>query len=142
MKLVDLNVLLYIVNRDSAHHESALDWWKQTLQGDEPVGLSWVVLLGFLRLSSNPAIFPYPLEVETALEKVSTWLSLNQTRLVQETENHWHVLTSLLTETGTAGNLTTDGHLAALAISHGAKLVSFDNDFFRFPSLRWESPLA
>jgi toxin-antitoxin system PIN domain toxin len=141
MKLIDLNVLLYAVNRDSVHHASALDWWQRTLGGDEPVGLTWIVLLGLLRLTTNPAIYPEPLDDEVAIGKVGVWLSLDQTRLVQETEDHWHILTELLAETGTAGNLTTDAHLAALAISHGATLVSFDNDFSRFPRLRWESPL-
>ena len=140
MKLVDLNVLLYVVNEDAVHHQTTLDWWEETLHGDGPVGLTWVVLLGFLRLSTNPAIFPSPLDSETALAKAETWLSLGQTRLVQETADHWQILTDLLEATGVAGNLTTDGHLAALAISHGATLVSFDHDFARFPGLRWESP--
>jgi len=140
MKLVDLNVLLYIVNEDSAHHEPTLEWWEQTLEGDESVGLAWIVLLGFLRLATNPSVYPQPLAAETAIGKVDTWLSLDQTRLVQETDDHWHILADLLAETGTAGNLTTDSHLAALAISHGATLVSFDHDFARFPNLRWESP--
>jgi len=140
MKLVDLNVLLYIVNKDAAHHQASLDWWEETLRGDEPVGLAWVVLLGFLRLSTNPAIFPHPLDSETALATVGHWLALDQARLVQESDDHWHILSSLLAETGSAGNLITDGHLAALAISHGATLISFDNDFSRFPGLRWESP--
>lgn len=60
MKLVDLNVLLYIVNEDAVHHRASLDWWQETLQGDEPLGLAWVVLLGFLRLTTNPTIFPPP----------------------------------------------------------------------------------
>ena len=140
MKLVDLNVLLYVVNRDAVHHDSALSWWNGSLQEDEPIGLSWTVLTGFLRLSTNPAIFAKPLDADTALEKVDSWLALDQTRLIQETSDHWHILQSLLAETGPAGNLTTDAHLAALAISHGATLVSFDNDFSRFPGLRWASP--
>jgi uncharacterized protein len=37
---------------------------------------------------------------------------------------------------GTAGNLTTDAHLAALAIEHDAELVTFDRDFERFAGLR------
>ena len=140
MKLVDLNVLLYVVNRDSVHHEAALGWWEEILRGDEPVGFAWIVLLGFLRLSSNSAIFPTPLESETALDKVGTWLSLDQTRLIRETDDHWQLLRALLNDTGTAGNLTTDAHLAALAISHGATLVSFDSDFARFSGLRRENP--
>ncbi len=48
----------------------------------------------------------------------------------------------LLEATGTAGNLTTDAHLAALAISHGATLASCDAGFGRFRHLRWEDPAA
>jgi len=46
----------------------------------------------------------------------------------------------LLRDVGAAGNLTTDTHLAALAIEHGATLVSYDNDFARFAHLRWQRP--
>ena len=47
----------------------------------------------------------------------------------------------LLDAVGTAGNLTSDAHLAALAIEHGALLCSCDADFSRFPGLRWVDPL-
>ena len=140
MKLVDLNVLLYVVNKDAPHHEVALSWWNSALRGEQPIGLAWIVLLGFLRLTTNPSIFPSPLSAETAVKKVDTWLGLEQVRLVEETRDHWHILRELLVTAGTAGNLTSDGQLAALAISHGATLVSFDHDFARFPGLRWESP--
>ena len=43
---------------------------------------------------------------------------------------------------GIAGNLTSDAHLAALAIEHGAQLCSADSDFARFPGLKWMNPLA
>lgn len=43
---------------------------------------------------------------------------------------------------GSAGNLTTDAHLAALAIEHQAELHSSDADFARFPGLRWRNPLG
>jgi predicted nucleic acid-binding protein len=39
------------------------------------------------------------------------------------------------------GNLTTDTHLAALAIEHQGELHSNDADFGRFPGLRWRNPL-
>jgi predicted nucleic acid-binding protein len=71
---------------------------------------------------------------------VDTWLALEVTRTLPEKEEHWDVLKPLLADSGTAGNLTTDAHLAALAIGHGAVLVSFDNDFSRFKGLRWVSP--
>ena len=55
------------------------------------------------------------------------WLGQPPVRLVRETDEHWRHLERLLSETGTGGNLTSDAYLAALAISRGATLVSFDN---------------
>jgi hypothetical protein len=141
MKLIDLNILLYVVNEDAVHHARVLAWWKQALNNDEPLGLPWVVLLGFLRIATHPDIFPRPLTPDTAAAKVGGWLSLDSTRLVHERDEHWSILRALLGETGTAGNLVTDAHLAALAISHGAELVSCDSDFGRFKGLRWHNPI-
>ncbi|HOC44133.1 MAG TPA: hypothetical protein PKJ99_14045 [Thermoanaerobaculales bacterium] len=39
------------------------------------------------------------------------------------------------------GRLTTDAHLAALAIETQSELHSNDVDFARFPGLRWRNPL-
>lgn len=140
MKLVDLNLLLYAVNRDAEHHEVALAWWQRALNGDESIGLPWVVLLGFLRIATNSKIFAKPLDTATALETVEAWMALPIVCVVSEKAGHWKILRPLLEETGVAGNLTTDAHLATLAISHGATLVSFDRDFARFQGLRWENP--
>ncbi len=142
MKLVDLNILLYVINEHAPPHERVRSWWESALANDEAIGLSWTVLLGFLRLSTNDRIFPSPLRVEEATAQVEDWLSHPIIHIVRETKEHWHQLKGLLAETGTAGNLTTDAHLAALAISYGATLVSCDTDFARFPHLRWENPLS
>lgn len=70
------------------------------------------------------------------------WLARPNVRIVQEPEEHMRLLRGLLEETGAADNLTSDAHLAALALSHGATLLSFDNDFARFPRLQWINPLT
>ena len=142
MKIVDLNVLLYAVNSDSAHHGVVKPAWEEMASGDEEIGFAWSVLLGFLRLSTSAAVFPRPLEPDDALGKIDEWLSLPSARVVTETDEHWSILRRLLRDSGTAGNLTTDAHLAALAIGRGAVLVSCDGDFSRFEGLRWENPLA
>ena len=141
MKVVDLNVLLYVVNENAPHHQALLSWWESAVNGDESIGLPWVVLLGFLRIATNPKIFPNPLAPATAISKIDACLSLGNTYLVTEKEEHWEILRTLVADAGTAGNLTTDAHLASLAISHGAVLVSCDSDFARFRGLRWENPI-
>ena len=141
MKIVDLNVLLYAVNEDAPHHRRIVGWWEQALNGDEAIGLAWVVVLGFLRTSTNSRIVPHPLPAGEAIDQIDTWLTLDVVSLVTETRDHWRVLRNLLAESGVAGNLTTDAHLAAMAVTRGATLASCDGDFARFPNLRWENPL-
>ena len=141
MKIVDLNILLYAVNRDAHHHRTVRSWWEQAVSGDELIGLPWIVLLGFLRIATNPDVFPRPLAPETAIKRIDVWVSHPNTRVIFETKDHWRILKSLIEESGTTGNLTTDAHLATLAISYGAILVSCDTDFIRFKHVRWESPV-
>lgn len=142
MRIVDLNVLLYAVNSDAAHHDLVRGWWEKAVNDEDAVGLAWVVLLGFLRLATNPRVFPRPLAPSAAAAKLDAWLSLDNVRVVREKDDHWEVLKSLLRGAGTAGNLATDAHLAALALTHDAVLVSCDTDFARFKGLRWENPLG
>lgn len=141
MKIVDLNILLYVVNENAPHHRPLIHWWENAIDGDESIGLPWIVLLGFLRIATNPKIFPHPLAPARAIDKINSWLSLTNTYLVREKDEHWEILRIMLADSGTAGNLTTDAHLATLAISHGAVLVSCDSDFARFRGLRWENPI-
>ena len=103
MKVVDLNVLLYAVNSDSVHHTVVTGYWNRIASGEEEIGFSWNVLLGFLRLSTNQAVFPRPLDPKAAIRKIDEWLSLPPARVVTETEEHWPILRRLLDASGMAG---------------------------------------
>jgi predicted nucleic acid-binding protein len=48
----------------------------------------------------------------------------------------------MVTEGQTTGPLVTDAELAAIAVEYGGVLQSTDQDFARFPGLRWTNPLA
>jgi toxin-antitoxin system PIN domain toxin len=141
VRLVDLNLLIYAINRDAPHHLAAKQWLEDSLDGDETIGLSWTVVLGFLRLTTSARVFERPLPVERALAMIHDWLAHPNVELVVPANRHWDILRALLTESGTAGNLSSDAHLAALAIEHGAELHSADGDFARFRGLRWTNPL-
>jgi uncharacterized protein len=143
VKIVDINILLVVTNTRAATHVPVKAWWDSAIRNEaEPIGLAWVAILGFVRISTNAKAYPQPLKVDQALEKVEKWIGHSNFRLVQETAQHAQIFSELMAATGTGGNLTTDAHLAALAISHNATLVSCDNDFARFRRLRWENPLA
>lgn len=140
MRLLDLNLLLYALDESSPLHGDARPWVDRTLSGPETVALAWNVLLGFVRLSTRATVFTSPLRVDEALDIVSGWLDQPAVTVIHPTERHAAVLRELLVPLGTGGNLTSDAHLAALAIEHGAELCSTDADFSRFPGLRWVHP--
>jgi len=142
VKVPDLNLLMYAVDRQAPIHERAAEWWNATLSGTETVGLAWSVLLGFVRLTTNPRVVRSPLDADAALDHVDRWLAHEITTVVEPTVRHAALLRDLLAPTGTGGNLVADAHLAAIAIEHGADLCSADRDFARFPGLRWINPLA
>ena len=141
MKIVDLNVLLYAVNASAPQHAAALKWWERTLNGEEQVGLAWPVLLGFLRLTTRPGLLPRPVKPRQALLVVGAWLAHPVTTIVHPGDAHWSILQRLLEEAGMAGNLTTDAHLAALALEYRATLCSTDDDFRRFKGVERQNPL-
>jgi toxin-antitoxin system PIN domain toxin len=140
--LPDLNVLIHAHNVDSRLHERARDWWDDALSGTELVGLPWVVLLGFIRITTNRAVLTNPWSVADALQRVDEWLAQPNVRILHPTSRHAALLGDLLRAVGTGGNLTTDAHLCALAIEHGCTLYSTDGDIARFPGVTWTNPLA
>jgi uncharacterized protein len=112
------------------------------MSGSESVGLSWNVLLAFLRLTTRAGVFRRPLPLVSAFDVLAAWLEQPCVVVVDPCPRHFRILRDLLLPLGTGGNLTSDAHLAALAVEHGAELCSTDNDFARFASLRWRDPLA
>ena len=143
MILPDVNLLLHAYNADSPVHGRARAWWEGVLSRPVPgVGLAWAVALAYIRITTHPRIMENPLNVALALAHVEAWLAQPQVSLVHPGRRHATLLFDLLRTLGTAGNLTTDAHLAALAMEHQATLCSTDADFGRFPGLKWENPLA
>ena len=141
MILPDINLLIYAHNRRAPDHQKALRWWNQCLQGHDGVAMAWVVVLGFVRIATHPKIFEHPLPVGDAVGRVEEWLSLPHVHLIDPPQTHFQTWSSLLKRLGTAGDLTTDAHLAALAIERGLILQTTDADFARFPGLKWDNPL-
>jgi toxin-antitoxin system PIN domain toxin len=142
MIVPDVNLLVHAYNAESAVHARARLWWETLLSEPAPVGLTWPVLLGFIRLTTHARVMLHPLPVDTAVRHVEAWLAQPQVSLLHPGDRHAAILFALLRQLGSGGDLTTDAHLAALAIEHQAEVHTTDADFARFAGLRHRNPVA
>jgi hypothetical protein len=141
MRLVDVNVLVYAHRLDAARHQDYADWLRDLLAGEEPYGMSDLVLSGFLRIVTSPKVFRQPTPLATALAFAELLRAQPNCVPVLPGERHWEIFTGLCQRTGVKGNLVPDAYLAALAIESGSEWITTDRDFSRFPGLRWRHPL-
>lgn len=141
MIVPDVNLLLHAYNVASPRHASARAWWEALLNGNGPVGLTWIAAGGFIRLTTHRAVLGNPLPAQVACAHVRSWLRRPAVGILQPGTRHAELLLGLLEQLGTAGNLTTDAQLAAIAIEFQAELHTTDADFARFPGLSWRNPL-
>jgi hypothetical protein len=138
----DVNLLIYAHNEAAADHRKAREWWERLMSGTIPVGLPWAVVFGFIRLVTHPAVLERPLSPADALGRIDEWFARDHVLPLDPGPRHLAIARGLFAATGVGGNLTTDTHLAALAIEHNAELHSNDHDFRRFPGLRLRNPLV
>ncbi len=140
MILIDANILIYAHVPTLPHHEAARRWLEEQFN-ESRVGLPWPSLLAFMRLVTNPRIFERPVSITEAWSRVEEWLALPSVWIPQPTESHSQILGELLRRVVDRPTLIPDAHLAALVIEHSLILCSTDEDFARFPRVRWLNPL-
>ena len=142
MILVDANLLIYAIDTDSPQHAAARRCIEHLFSKTTDVGLAWIVMLAFLRLTTHPAVMRHPLQIDTALTYLDDWLHQPSVVPIAPGANHWAIFRSLMKTTKMTGNLTSDAHLAALAIEYDCEIYSTDHDFKRFPGITHINPLA
>ena len=140
--LVDANLLLYAVDERSPFHERSLGWLTSSLNGARRVGIPWMSLIAFMRISTNLRAADRPLSPSEAAGFVKDWLAAEVVWNPAPGPRHGEILLELVECGQLSGNLISDAHLAAIAIEHGLVLASNDSDFSRFDGLRWENPLV
>ena len=142
MIVPDVNLLLYAYDAASPFHSRATSWWQACLTGTEPIGLTHVVMFGFVRVSTSARAFRNPLAVAEATGHVRAWLEQPVTDVLVPGPGHTGHVLSLLDALGAAANLVTDAQIAAIAIEHDAVVHTSDADFIRFRGVRWVNPVA
>lgn len=140
MKILDVNVLLYCSDEGTEFHARTKAFVATALEREEAIALPWMVVLGFLRISTKRVGAQPALAPAQAVAIVETWLSHHNVSILAPGPRHWDILRGLIESVPASGKLVPDAHLAALAIENGAELCSADTDFARFPRLHWTDP--
>jgi toxin-antitoxin system PIN domain toxin len=143
MLLPDVNVLVYAHRPSESDIASRVrDWlWHRTERG-ERLGLSTSVLASVIRIATHPRILAAPSTPREALRFTQALVDDSQTTVVVPSSRHWLIFREFVDDLRLRGNDVPDAYLAALAIDHGADLVTTDRGFRRFPGLRIVDPLT
>ncbi len=142
MIVPDVNVLIYAHREESNDHPAYAGWLTDLVGGEEPFAVSEVALHGFVRIVTNPRVFPEPTPLASALAFVSELFKRPRCVRLRPGPGHWLIFERLCRQARVKGKLVADAYHAAVAIEHGCELVTTDADFARFPGLRWSHPLA
>lgn len=110
------------------------------MNGGEPLGLSDVVVSGFMRIATHPRVFHPPSTFAEAAAFADTIRNQPSFQHVGPGSRHWEIFKDLCRKTEAKGVLVMDAYLAALAIEANAEWITLDRDFSRFPGLRWTTP--
>lgn len=140
--LVDANILLYAVDRDSRFHAAAREWLEAALNGARRVAIPWASIVAFIRIATNPRALRDPLQPAEAWAVAQRWLSADPVWTPSPGPRYGDIFGRLVTELDLRANLISDAHLAALCIEFGLDVVSADSDFARFTEITWINPLA
>jgi predicted nucleic acid-binding protein len=109
--------------------------WLAKARRDCAVGVETLVLLpivvaGFLRLVTNPKIFPQPDSIEDAIAFIDAVLESPGVEL-RATLDEWPLFRAKLLMLRLSGNLVTDAAIASMVEALSEHLVTFDRDFSR-----------
>ncbi len=141
MIVLDANLLLYAYDPRSPFYDAARRWLGDVFSYEDEVGIPFQSILAFVRVSTHVSLASQSFTMRYALEAVDGWLALANVKVLTPGQTHWEIFKKLCLTSGISGDVSTDVHIAALAIEHDAILCSVDRDFARFLGLRWRNPL-
>jgi uncharacterized protein len=139
---IDTNVLLYASDTSSPHHATATRLLASLVGGPRLVHLFWPVVMGYLRISTHPAIFEAPLDPAQARDNVDQLLARPHVRTPGEGDGFWASYRAVVDSDVVRGNLVPDLHIVALMHQHGvASIWTWDRDFRRFSGITVLDPV-
>jgi len=142
MLFPDINILVYAYDSASDDHEACSNWLESVLNGDDPVCFSWHTILGLMHILTTVRMVKNAFTAKEAMQIGDDLMATPVSRILLPGDQHFNIFRQLVNETGISGARLSDAHIAALAIEHGATVVSKDRDFRAFDGVKLINPLG
>ena len=140
--LLDSNILLYAKMDSMPEHKIVSKWLEKVISNQSnTINVCETSLLSFLRIATNQKVFQPVLPIGEAEKFIDSFLACPNVNLIPTSPSHYSELIKLMDKHSLLGNLVMDAHLATLALSIGAILVTRDKDFIKIPYLKTLNPL-
>src|SRR5215469_9467302 len=135
----DVNVLVYAHRNDEKSHAAYRRWLEDAINGSQPLALSVLVAVGFVRIVANPRIYARPTPTKVAIAAIEEICARPQCRVIVPGPDHLERVLELCRLVSASGKLVADAQHAALAIAEGCTWVTRDGDFAQFAAqgLSW-----
>lgn len=141
MIIPDVNVLVRAHQRESPDHTEIRRWFNDVLASDRSLGIPEIVLCSFVRVVTLSRPWKQPATLAQATEFCAALGAAPRCVILQPSEEHWQRFEQLCLRRDVRGNLITDAYLAVFALERDAEWITTDQDFAKFPGLRWRHPL-
>ena len=137
VNLLDANVWLAIVFTNHTFHAKAKDWFNQ--QPDDSCAFCRITQMALLRHLTNSKIMGAATQTQRAAWKTYDLLAHDpRVCFVPEAVGTEACFRAHTTQAVSAHERWTDAYLAALALTAGLKMVTFDKGFQRYAGLNLE----
>jgi toxin-antitoxin system PIN domain toxin len=139
---IDANILVYADNVEDPTHDIARALIQRLSAGPDLLYLFWPVILGYLRIATNPRILRRPITPVDAIHNIGSLLALGHVVAPGEREGFWR---SYIASGGISarGNAVPDTHLATLMRENGVRILyTRDRGFRRFDFVDVRDPFS
>ena len=138
MILPDVTLLICGVYERADRHQVWAGWICTVSSDADELLLPDTVLRGFLRIVTSPRIYQDPAPMAAALAFTSVLRRGRRARVVEDNRSVLSAMERLAADDRQIkGNLVPNAYLAAVAISHKARVATRDRGFSRFPGPSW-----
>ena len=132
--LPDVNVWVALTDTGHVHHRRATGYWNT--ERPSRLALCGVTRAGMLRIMTNPKVMAAnPFDLSEAWRRYQEFADLPEVDFLPDSQHTGAEIGRWCRGAGFPHRLWTDAWIAALALEHGCRVVSFDADFARFPGL-------